>query len=106
MADTGVLKKAIDAAFKNRVSKDLRDDKNSSHKLTDVSRSQLDVLRLVAMGHSNQEIAAQRGTTVRAVEHLVKRAFAAAGVDSQAPGNARVVAAREFISIAGMPHSR
>jgi DNA-binding NarL/FixJ family response regulator len=106
MADTGVLKKAIDAAFKNRVSKDLRDDKNSSHKLTDVSRSQLDVLRMVAMGHSNQEIAAQRGTTVRAVEHLVKRAFVAAGVDSSAPGNARVVAAREFIQIAGMPHNR
>jgi DNA-binding NarL/FixJ family response regulator len=106
MADTGVLKKAIDAAFKNRVSKDLRDDKNSSHKLTDVSRSQLDVLRLVAMGHSNQEIAAQRGTTVRAVEHLVKRAFAAAGVDSAAPGNARVVAAREFIQVAGMPHGK
>jgi DNA-binding NarL/FixJ family response regulator len=106
MADTGVLEKAIEAAFKNRVSKDLRDDKNSSHKLTDVSRSQLDVLRLVAMGHSNQEIAAQRGTTVRAVEHLVKRAFAAAGVDSASPGNARVVAAREFIQVAGMPHGK
>ena len=106
MADTGVLRKAIDAAFSNRVSKDLRDDKNSSHKLTDVSRSQLDVLRMVAMGLSNHEIAAQRGTTVRAVEHLVKRAFASAGVDATAPGNSRVVAAREFISVAGMPHLR
>ena len=106
MADTGVLRKAIDAAFSNRVSKDLRDDKNSSHKLTDVSRSQLDVLRMVAMGLSNHEIAAQRGTTVRAVEHLVKRAFASAGVDATAPGNSRVVAAREFISVAGMPHVR
>lgn len=106
MADTGVLRKVIDAAFSNRVSKDLRDDKNSSHKLTDVSRSQLDVLRMVAMGLSNHEIAAQRGTTVRAVEHLVKRAFASAGVDATAPGNSRVVAAREFISVAGMPHVR
>jgi DNA-binding NarL/FixJ family response regulator len=106
MADTGVLRKAIDAAFSNRVSKDLRDDKSSSHKLADVSRSQLDVLRMVAMGLSNHEIAAQRGTTVRAVEHLVKRAFASAGVDATAPGNSRVVAAREFISVAGMPHVR
>ena len=106
MADTGVLSQAIDAAFKNRVPKELRDDKNSPHKLTDVSRSQLDVLRMVAMGLSNQEIAGQRGTTVRAVEHLVKRAFGAAGVDSNAPGNARVVAAREFIQVAGMPHGK
>ena len=106
IADTGVLKKAIEAALKNKVSKEMRDDKNSPHRLTDVSRSQLEVLRMVAMGDSNHEIAAQRGTTVRAVEHLVKRAFAAAGVDSAAPGNARVVAAREFIQVAGMPHGR
>jgi hypothetical protein len=28
----------------------------------------------------------------------------AAGVDPTAPGNSRVVAAREFIQVAGMPH--
>ncbi len=105
MADTGVLKAAIEAAAKDRVGKQFRDDKTIQHELTNVSRSQLDVLRMVAMGLSNHEIAAQRGTTVRAVEHLVKRAFVAAGVDSEAPGNARVVAARQFITIAGMPHA-
>jgi DNA-binding NarL/FixJ family response regulator len=104
IADAGVLSKAIDAAFVHRVPKELRDDKHSAHKLTNVSRSQLDVLRLVSMGLSNQEIAAHRGTTVRAVEHLVKRAITAAGVDPTAPGNSRVAAAREFIQVAGMPH--
>jgi DNA-binding NarL/FixJ family response regulator len=106
MADTGVLKAAIEAAAKDRVSKTYRDDKVGQHQLANVSRSQLDVLRMVAMGLSNHEIAAQRGTTVRAVEHLVKRAFSAAGVDVEAPGNARVTAARQFISVAGMPHGR
>ena len=106
LGNSDVLTKAIDAAFKNRVPKELRDDKNSSHKLTNVSRSQLDVLRMVATGLSNQEIAAQRGTTIRAVENLVKRAFQAAGVDGSAPGNLRVVAAREFIRVAGMPHRK
>lgn len=106
LADAGVLKQAIEAAAKDRVSKSFRDDKIGQHDLADVSRSQLDVLRMVAMGLSNHEIAAQRGTTVRAVEHLVKRAFSAAGVDPDAPGNARVVAARQFISVAGMPHGR
>jgi len=105
MADTGVLKAAIEAASRDRVGKQFRDDKTIQHQLTNVSRSQLDVLRMVAMGLSNHEIAAQRGTTVRAVEHLVKRAFTAAGVDADAPGNARVVAARQFITVAGMPHA-
>jgi DNA-binding NarL/FixJ family response regulator len=100
MADTGVLKQAIEAASRDRVSKQFRDDKSVSHELTHVSRSQLDVLRMVVMDLSNHEIAAQRGTTVRAVEHLVKRAFSAAGV------NARVVAARQFITVAGMPFGK
>jgi DNA-binding NarL/FixJ family response regulator len=104
LADSGVLKQAIEAAAKDRVSKRLRDDKLSVHEFSNVSRSQLDVLRMVAMGMSNHEIAAQRGTTVRAVEHLVKRAFVSAGVDQESPGNLRVVAARQFISVAGMPH--
>ena len=106
LADSEILARAIDAALRNRVSKDFRDDKNAPHKLTEVSRSQLEVLRMVAMGLSNHEIASQRGTTVRAVEHLIKRAFAAAGVDSESPGNTRVIAAREFIQVAGMPNGR
>jgi DNA-binding NarL/FixJ family response regulator len=75
MADTGVLKAAIEAASRDPVSKRFRDDKTIQYELTNVSRSQLDVLRMVAMGLSNHEIAAQTGTTVRAVEHLVKTSF-------------------------------
>jgi DNA-binding NarL/FixJ family response regulator len=75
MADTGVLKAAIEAASRDPVSKQFRDDKTIQHELTNVSRGQLDVLRMVAMDLSNHEIAAQRGTTVRAVEHLVKTSF-------------------------------
>jgi DNA-binding NarL/FixJ family response regulator len=104
IADAGVLSQAIDAAHVHRVPKELRDDKNAPHKFTNATRAQLEVLRMVSMGLSNQEIAAHRGTTVRAVEHLVKRAMTAAGVDPTAPGNSRVVAAREFIQVAGMPH--
>ncbi|MFM7013430.1 MAG: response regulator [Actinomycetota bacterium] len=106
MGNADQLRKAIYAAQKNRIPKDLREDKTSSHKLAGVSRSQLEVLRLVAMGMSNQEIASRRGTTVRAVENLIKRSFQAAGVNGETAGNLRVVAAREFIQVAGMPHAR
>ena len=75
MVDTGVLKAAIEAASRDRVGKQFRDDKTIQHELTNVSRSQLDVLRMVAMVLGNHEFAAQTGTTVRAVEHLVKTGF-------------------------------
>lgn len=104
LVELGVVGAAIAAAAKKRIGKNFRDDKSTEHKLANVSRSQLDVLRMVALGLTNQEIANKRGTTIRAVEHLVKRAFTAAGVPPDAPGNSRVVAARKFITVAGMPH--
>lgn len=106
IADSKLLKNVIETSFNGRGSKDLRDDRRLPHPLAGVSRSQLDVLRLVATGCSNQEIAAKRGTTLRAVEHLVKRAFTAAGIDSSPHGNTRVLATREFIRVAGMPHAK
>ena len=106
MADPGVLRKAIEAAVRDRVSKEFRDDKNLEHSLIEVSRSQLSVLQMVALGLSNQQIAAERGTTLRAVENLVKRAFEAAGIDGETSNNPRVTAARQFIKVAGLPHGR
>ena len=104
IAEAGLLRSAIDAALRDRVTRDLRDDKKS-HALSEVSRSQLDVLKLVALGRSNHEIAESRGTTIRAVENLVKRALEAANINLN-DGNARVKAAREFIRVAGLPNDK
>ena len=104
VAEPGMVKSAIEAALRDRVGREFRDDKKT-HQLSEVSRSQLEVLKLVALGRSNTEIAESRGTTVRAVENLVKRALEAAGINS-GEGNTRVVAAREFIKVAGLPHDK
>jgi hypothetical protein len=104
VAEPGMVKSAIEAALRDRVGREFRDDKKT-HQLSEVSRSQLEVLKLVALGRSNTEIAESRGTTVRAVENLVKRALQASGINS-GEGNTRVVAAREFIKVAGLPHDK
>ena len=100
-----MLSQAIDAALRGRAGRDFRDDKRE-YPLAELSRSQLAVLQMVALGMSNAEIAAERDNTVRAVENLVKRAFQAAGIATEAGGNPRVNAAREFIRIAGLPHGK
>ena len=104
VAEPGMVRSAIEAALRDRVGREFRDDKKA-HPLSEVSRSQLEVLKLVALGRSNAEIAESRGTTVRAVENLVKRALESAGINS-GEGNTRVVAAREFIKVAGLPHDK
>ena len=105
ITDPNVLRQAIDAALRGRAGREFRDDK-LDYSLSELSRSQLAVLQMVALGMSNSEIAKDRETTVRAVENLVKRAFQAAGIDSESGGNPRVNAAREYIRIAGLPHGK
>ena len=105
ITDPKMLSEAIDAALRGRVGREFRDDKRD-YPLANLSRSQLSVLQMVALGMSNTEIAKERDTTVRAVENLVKRSFIAAGIDPGAGGNPRVIAAREFIKFAGLPHGK
>ena len=105
ITDPKMLSQAIDAALRGRAGRDFRDDKRD-YPLAELSRSQLAVLQMVALGMSNAEIAKERDTKVRAVENLVKRAFQAAGIDTESGGNHRVNAAREYIRIAGLPHGK
>lgn len=105
ITDPTMLSEAIDAALRGKAGRDFRDDKRD-YPLAELSRSQLAVLQMVALGMSNAQIAKERDTTVRAVENLVKRAFEAAGIDTEAGGNPRVNAAREYIRIAGLPHGK
>lgn len=103
LTDPNVLKDAIEAALRDDVSPDFRDDLKPSHPLVNVSKTQLEVLRMIAKGYSNQQIADARGTSLRAVENLVNRAIAAAGIDAKSKTSARVIAVREFIRVAGLP---
>jgi DNA-binding NarL/FixJ family response regulator len=103
LVDPNVLNNAIEAALRDRVGPEFRDDLKPSHPLMNVSKIQLDVLRMIAKGMSNQQIADERGTTLRAVENLVNRAIAAAGIDAKSKTSARVIAVREFIRVAGLP---
>lgn len=101
ISDPGILTEAIEAALRDRVGEHLRDDKHSESKFSSISRSQIQVLQLMAAGLSNQQIADQRGTTIRAVENLIKRALEAAGIDDGQGLHTRVSASREYLRAIG-----
>ena len=88
--DVDVLVAAVDAAIvggEHRVAEPDEDVRT-------VTRAQAEVLRLVASGASTRRIAAERGTSVRAVETILARLYAALGVDADEQANPRVTAAR------------
>lgn len=103
LTDVSQLVYAIETVRRKGSLKALRDDKTKNHELSGVSAAQLEVLHLIALGLSNHEIAEHRGTTLRAVENLIKRACEAAGIQQDAGSNQRVNAARKFIKVAGLP---
>lgn len=104
--DPGVLNAAIEAVLRDRVTAEFRDDRTPEHAFAKVSNSQLAVLKMVAQGLSNAQIAERRGTTIRAVENLVKRAMDAAGLETNTRQHMRVAAAREFIKVVGITSDR
>jgi DNA-binding NarL/FixJ family response regulator len=58
---------------------------------------------MVALGMTNEQIAAERGTSAKAVYNVISRAMLQISGENFDEGNARVVAAREFIRAAGLP---
>lgn len=101
LVDAKDLVNAIEAVLRDSVTKEFRHDLDDSRPLADLSRKQISVLQLLAMGYSNAQIAEKRSTTVRAVEGIVSRTFAALEIDPQAEGNARVEAAAKFLQASG-----
>ena len=105
ITEQGALVQIIETALRDGStrSKKLRTDLDPNRPLANLSKSQISVLRSIAQGLSNAEIAQQRGSTVRAVEHLIRRTFAAVGIDMDQYVNARTAAAREYVEAAGLP---
>jgi DNA-binding NarL/FixJ family response regulator len=87
-----------DAAVPITVNADLHE-----HPLGYLSAQQMAVLRLIAEGCSNAEIAERRRITVRSAERLVSRTFTALGIDDDARVNPRVAATRIYVRAFGVP---
>lgn len=82
---------------------DFRHDERRSDPLMELTPQQLETLRLVAEGLSNEEIAARRDTSVRAVEAMVSRVFGILGVNNDQRLNPRVAATRLYLEHGASP---
>ncbi len=93
LKDVDELLSTVDEAMRGAKATVRRHDKSSLNSLADLTRAQIEVLRLIAEGLTNEQIAASRGTTLRAAELLVSKTLKRVGIASQT-GNRRVLAAR------------
>ena len=68
-----------------------------------LTSNQLDVVRMVAAGLTNAEIAGRRGTDQRAVERMLYRLFSHLGITNDPAHNPRVLVANLYTQAFGYP---
>jgi DNA-binding NarL/FixJ family response regulator len=96
------LVEAIREAIRGHT-KDLRHDKRDKGLLQKLTKSQREILQMMAQGLSNKEIASRRNVSVSSVEQLVTgvlKAFNLTNDDKVVP---RVEAIRIFVAESGLP---
>ena len=96
LVDANELVDALNSVLKNEDASAYRHDLDAKRPLAELSAKQLEVLKQISDGLSNQQIADARGTSVRAVEGMVSRIFEALNIDVQDEGNSRVDAVKIF----------
>lgn len=66
--------------------------------LPSITRTQAALLRQIAMGMSNEEIAAARNTSVRAVDKVIKRTMESLGINADSSSASRVQAVKQYFN--------
>ncbi len=102
LSTPGALIEALEASLTNSASS-LRALQQQDSPLGQLTATQIDILRLIALGWSNAEIAEQRGSTQRSVEQMVHKIFRALGVKDDPRKNARVEAVKLYAEVFGIP---
>lgn len=76
---------------------------NTDDPIARLSPAQIAVLRLVAEGWSNAQVAERRGITPRSAERIIGRIFSALGISADGDINPRVAATRMYVRAFGVP---
>lgn len=102
MHDTAALVDAIDKATKGP-SAELRQDRQSKGSLDLLTKTQREILHMMALGLSNKEIAKKREVSLSSVEQRVSEIFKAFDIPQAGTLVPRVEAIRRYIALSGVP---
>lgn len=102
--DQGYLIDAIEKVFAERPN-EVRQDSAPQPTFAGLSEHSLLVLRLIAEGCNNAQIANRCDASTKSVERWIDRLYKELGIDTKGDLNPRVEAARRYFMAVGIPHS-
>lgn len=100
--DTGYLLESLEAVLTERPDR-VRDDQDPTKPLASLSSHQLEVLRLISQGYTNDYIARCKGASQSSVERWIMQIFRTLDIDTRGDLNPRVEAVRRFIAASSLP---
>lgn len=103
LADTSTLVDALEAVLTGGQVGEFRHHELVERPLQNLSNSQIQVLKLLAEGQTNQQIANTRKRSLSATESLVTRTLEALGLQGETDQNIRVAAAIKYAQLVAPP---
>jgi DNA-binding NarL/FixJ family response regulator len=97
LSDPELVVSALEAVLNERDIREFRHDQLEDRPFSNLSKTQIQVLRLIAEGKTNTQIAKERNRSLAATESLVTRTLKALDIEGNADLNVRVLAARTFL---------
>lgn len=104
VSDTTYLLEAIETVFAERAA-DVRHDGSGGSGIDGLAPQPMRILRLLAEGLSNAEIARRCDLSVKSVERWVEVVYRELGIDKDGSVNQRVEAARRYYLTLGIPEA-
>lgn len=100
--DAAALVASIDESARGNAER-LRQDRESKGALDLLTKSQREILHMMALGLSNAEIARRREVSVSNIEQRITEIFRAFGIHGSGEVVPRVEAIRRYITVCGVP---
>jgi DNA-binding NarL/FixJ family response regulator len=99
LSDTSTLIDALESVLTERGVNNYRHHELADRPLANLSKTQIQVLQLIAEGKTNQQIADLRNRSIAATESVITRTLEALGVDARVDLNVRVAAAMRYAGV-------
>ena len=100
--DTDYLLASLEAVLTEHPDR-VRDDRDPAKPLAVLTAKQLEILRLMSLGYTNEFIARHKSASTSSVERWVMQIFRALEIDTRGDLNPRVEAVRQFIAASSLP---
>lgn len=102
ISDADYLVEKLELVLGDRT-RDVRHDLTEPGPLSELTHREVETLRLMALGYTNEHIASITGASVSTVERWVMSVFRALQIDTRGAVNPRVEAVRMFVAASGLP---